>query len=288
MSQTLSISSVELLTRFDQDGYVIMPGVLAPHIIEDVREEMLKYVQQQADALMADGFIDDPMSDEPFETRLFKLYEHHMEKAPNQIRRKLHLKGMFGLFFHPAVLDAVELILGKEIQLYPNYTVRPKLPDHAATEVLWHQDAGYTAANKNHNDADPVNNLRMVNVWTPLVPATVENGCMQFVPASHKLGLVKHVHREYYLEIVEPQLTKRFADAVDLELNPGDVVLFSNLLFHRGQPNKTKQVRWSCDWRYQDATQSTMRGEVGHLARSKANPQQAVQSAEQWADLSFV
>ncbi len=83
-------------------------------------------------------------------------------------------------------------------------------------------------------------------------------------------------------------LEPRLAEAVDVECDPGDVVLFSNLLFHMGQDNMSDTVRWSADWRYQDATQSTMRSQRGHLARSKANPDQVVQSARQWAQLSFV
>ncbi|MBL4575277.1 MAG: hypothetical protein JKY51_04150, partial [Opitutaceae bacterium] len=46
-------------------------------------------------------------------------------------------------------------------------------------------------------------------------------------------------------------------------------------------------VRWSCDWRYQDATQSTIRENQGHLALSKIHPNKVVRSAEQWARLSF-
>jgi len=76
-------------------------------------------------------------------------------------------------------------------------------------------------------------------------------------------------------------------DAVNIETEPGDVVLFSNLLFHQGLPNRTKAVRWSSDWRYQDATQPTLRKEKGHLARSRKHPELAVGSAQEWTRLSF-
>lgn len=129
--------------------------------------------------------------------------------------------------------------------------------------------------------------LRMVNVWSPLVPATVENGCMQFIHCTHKLGVVPHVDRPHYLEIVESELKPRLKDAVDVEMDPGDVVLFSNLLFHRGRPNRSNMIRWSCDWRYQDATQPTLRTHQGHLAKSKIHPLKVVNSAAQWAGLKF-
>lgn len=292
MTAAIEVDVNELKARFDEEGFVILRRVLEPRAIADAGEDLKQLVEQQALQLLADGLIDDAMRHEPFETRLYKLYQKHMDKAPNSFRYELHLPGMFGLFFNPRVLDLAEAILGPEIRLYPNYTCRPKLPDHKATEVLWHQDAGYTASNwegKDHAAAEKLStaDLRMVNVWSPLVPATVENGCMQFIPRTHKLGVVPHVDRPFYLEIVEEELKPRLKDVVDIEMNPGDVVLFSNLLFHRGQPNRTQAIRWSCDWRYQDATQPTLRKHHGHLARSRRHPEQVVRDAQHWASLSF-
>ena len=211
---------------------------------------------------------------------------------PSHLRSELHWPGMFALFFDRQLLDIVENLLGAEIRLYPNYTVRPKLPDHSATQVLWHQDAGYTASGKHGDDPNAdsmtVDQLRMINVWSPLVPARPENGCMQFIPKSHLLGVVSHATKEYYLEIVEHELQPRLNDAVDIAVDPGDVVMFSNMLFRMGRPNRSHIVRWSCDWRYQDATQSTMRSNRGHIARSRSNPSAAVRDPEHWASLSFV
>ncbi|MBI4550847.1 MAG: hypothetical protein HY710_01120 [Candidatus Latescibacteria bacterium] len=59
------------------------------------------------------------------------------------------------------------------------------------------------------------------------------------------------------------------------------------MLFHQGLPNRSKTVRWSMDWRYQDATQPTLRKEHGHLARSRQRPEQEVKSADEWARLAF-
>ncbi|MEW6754992.1 MAG: hypothetical protein AB1505_29010 [Candidatus Latescibacterota bacterium] len=46
-------------------------------------------------------------------------------------------------------------------------------------------------------------------------------------------------------------------------------------------------MRWSADWRYQDATQPTLREQKGHLARSRQHPERTVRSAEEWARLAF-
>jgi ectoine hydroxylase-related dioxygenase (phytanoyl-CoA dioxygenase family) len=264
---------------FHERGYVIIKGLFSTEVLEAVRGAMSDLVDREAARLMAAGLITDPRASDSFGTRIMNLYADCPDEARSLFRPELHLPGLYPLFFHPGLLDLVDLLLGPELRLYPNYSARPKLPDNPRTLVLWHQDGGYTGG-----DAGI---LRMVNVWTALVPATVENGCMEFIPGTHRLGVVPHEAREYYLEIAEEYLAPRRDQAVAIETEPGDAVLFHNLLFHRGLPNRSNSVRWSLDWRYQDATQPTQRAENGHLARSSANSQAVVSGAEQWANLSF-
>jgi ectoine hydroxylase-related dioxygenase (phytanoyl-CoA dioxygenase family) len=283
-----------LNARFAQDGYVILRRFVEPAVVQDARAALAALVESHAGRLKAEGRLSDAdmAPDAPFETRLNEINRDRLEAAPTHFRRELHLAGLFGMFFHPPLLDRVESLLGPEIRLYPNYSARPKLPEHAPTEVLWHQDAGYTAQVQRPEagaaaGAAGAEALRMVNVWAPLVPATRENGCMQFIPGTHRLGVVPHVPGAHYLEIAEEHLAPCLPRAVDIELDPGDLVLFSNLLFHRGQPNRSRSIRWSLDWRYQDARQGTLRPEQGHLARSQAHLERVVATAEAWASLEF-
>lgn len=279
----------ENLGRFEEHGFVILREVIPTTVLNEVRAELESMVDDIARGLQAMDYIQDLRQGEPFETRLQSLFQSIPKLSPKSLRKNLHRKAMYGLLFCPQVLDLVESILGAELRLYPNYTVRPKFTDDAKTLVLWHQDAGYTnhSAKEKHQGLG-IEDLRMVNVWTPLVAARPENGCMQFIPGTHKLGVVSHEKREHYLEIVERELTPRLNDAIDVMVDPGDVVLFNNLLFHRGQANTSGKIRWSCDFRYQDASQPTLRPESGHLARSQANPDGVISTAEQWANASFV
>jgi ectoine hydroxylase-related dioxygenase (phytanoyl-CoA dioxygenase family) len=271
--------STELRSRFERAGYAIVRGLLEADAVAQARAAMATLVDRIAGPLLAAGRLQDAFADAPLETRLLRICARCPDAPPQLFRAELHLPGLFPIFFHPGLLDLVEPLLGPEIRLYPNYTARPKLPENARTLVLWHQDGGYTGG-----QADT---LRMVNVWTPLVPVTVENGCMEFIPGTHTLGMVPHEQREFYLEIAEEALAPYRDAAVPIEANPGDVILFHNLLFHRGLPNHAQTIRWSLDWRYQDAAQPTLRREHGHLARSRRHPEQAVRSAAQWASLSF-
>lgn len=275
-----------LKQRFHEDGYVILSGIIAPQLIGQIKEEMNKLVDRHAAKLLAAHRIGDPLLDLPFETRLYHLYKDCIDEAPKSFRTELHLAGLFHLFFHPDLLDIVERFLGNEIRLYPNYTARPKFPEWEGTQVLWHQDAGYTETQK-VDPAASTADLQMVNVWAPLVPVRPENGCMQFIPGTHKLGVVPHESKKHYLQIEQSYLEPHVQRAVDIAVDPGDIVLFNNLLFHQGQPNRSDTIRWSVDWRYQNAAQSTNRKDQGHIARSASNPAMAVQNAEEWAALDW-
>lgn len=45
-------------------------------------------------------------SDAAFETRLMLLYENYPDENPTIFRPELHREGFFGVFAHPALLDA--------------------------------------------------------------------------------------------------------------------------------------------------------------------------------------
>ncbi len=288
---TAELSIEQIITSFKKEGYVIIPNLIESSVVDGVRREMEQWVDKIANQQKAESKIKDLHTDAPFETRLHKIFMQCMQHAPTSIRSELHLPGMYPLFFHPKLLKIVQLLLGPEIRLYPNYTVRPKLPNHEGTKVLWHQDAAYTKTGAHGDDPNAtdisVEALHMVNIWSPLVPARPENGCMQIVPGTHLLNIVPHENKKHYLEITEKALQPHIKNAIDAICDPGDVILFSNLLFHCGQPNISDTIRWSCDWRYQDATQSTKRDTKGHLAASQIHPEQVVRSADQWAKLSF-
>ena len=99
-----------------------------------------------------------------------------------------------------------------------------------------------------------------------MVPVTKENGCVRVIPGSHKLDIVSLLPRQAqqkgaYLEI-DPEILKQHeSQAVDIELQPGDILLFKQQLIHSGNPNLSEGIRWSIDWRYQDSRVPTLRKE---------------------------
>jgi hypothetical protein len=305
--------SRSLYKRLEHDGYLVLRGMLPQETVAAARGVCEKIVDGLAAKLLAEGKIADLMEGEPFERRLAKLYEAHPEEAPTIFREELHAEGAKCLFFNGTLLDTVERILNtSEVRLYPNYALYPKMPQGAASATpaaaaddadpslqRWH--AGRMVPSDAHTGdevREAVNG--MINAWTPLVSTTKANGCIRVIPRSHMLDVValqpartqnvyQKAREEGYLEANGGAVTRFIRDGnfevVDLELEPGDVLLFKQRLVHSGRPNRTDTVRWSFDWRYQDAALPTLREEQGHIARSEAQPHAVVRDGRHWATL---
>jgi chlorinating enzyme len=81
---------------------------------------------------------------------------------------------------HPAVLDAVEDVIGPDILLF-HFTLQTK-EAHRDTVAHWHQDDAYF-------HLDPP---EQVTAWVALSEASELSGCMRMIPGSHKQGIANH------------------------------------------------------------------------------------------------
>jgi len=137
----------------------------------------------------------------------------------------------------PAVLDVMEDLLGPDLILY-NSQVLLK-PAFHGTSQPWHQDAAYL----------PIGRTNLVSCWIAIDEATVENGCMQFIPGTHNSGLVEHKSGRMLsaasggtaAAVQEISVDESKAQAVPAK--PGHGSLHHCLTFHGTPPNKTPHRR---------------------------------------------
>jgi non-heme Fe2+,alpha-ketoglutarate-dependent halogenase len=137
---------------------------------------------------------------------------------------------------HPAVLDAVESLVGPDVLLWDSSFIVKEPGD--GKRVSWHQDLTYWGL-------EPTESV--VSIWLALAPATVESGAMKMIPASH-LGPIRR-HRDTFAsdniltrgqEIAEEIDESR---AVDIVLAPGEMSLHHGRIFHGSQPNRSADRR---------------------------------------------
>jgi hypothetical protein len=122
-------------------------------------------------------------------------------------------------------------------------------PARKGTILPWHQDAG---------DSWDVDRDPLVTVWTALDPATMENGCVQIIPGSHRLGLLSDEGHT-----ITPEQAQRHCPEgkiIYLELQPGEAVLLHNWLLHRSDVNRTATPRRAFSVCYIDARTRSLQG----------------------------
>jgi phytanoyl-CoA hydroxylase len=271
--------------EFEENGYVILRNFIPKTTLTQVQIGVEALVEELAQQRLAEGLIPELYSEEPFNNRFKKIYENDQNSGPLQFTAELQKKEFFDLYSYPPLLKLVQSYLGDEVLLLMN-VIRIRAFPNEKYRSMWHQDTAYLGAGKNSESNKKFAALRFINCWAPLVPVNKENGCMEFIPGSHKCGFVKHVpmdpHGYLHIdpEILNPYLQAR--KAVDIELDVGDIVLFHNLIFHQGQENISGTLRWNADFRFRDANQDTLGKDRGHYIISSQFPEKLVVSGEDW------
>ncbi|MBL98976.1 MAG: phytanoyl-CoA dioxygenase family protein [Pirellulaceae bacterium] len=136
------------------------------------------------------------------------------------------------------IVQAMQILLGDEVYHYHHKMMIKQPRIGGAWE--WHQDYGYWY---NFGCLFPDMGSCMVAVDQ----ATTENGCLQVLKGSHKLGRVDHVRIGEQVG-ADPERVKaarqRF-ELVAVELEPGDGLFFHGNLLHCSDQNHSEHPRWS-------------------------------------------
>ena len=80
-----------------------------------------------------------------------------------------------------------------------------------------------------------------------LTPANKNNGCIQVIKGSHKLGRVNHgfAGEQVGADMVMVENALKTMDLVYVEIEPGDALFFHSNLLHRSAANESDKARWS-------------------------------------------
>lgn len=127
-------------------------------------------------------------------------------------------------------------LLGDSAEPMGNHAILK--PAHHGSPTPWHQDEAYWDAARDH---------RAISVWIPLQPATRSNGCMQFVPASHRGDVLAHrliAADSHGLQLADEHDVARATDsAVACPIAAGDATVHDGRTLHFAGPNTTDAPR---------------------------------------------
>jgi hypothetical protein len=146
---------------------------------------------------------------------------------------------IYGMFARcETVVNSAETLLDGEVYHYHSKMIMKDAKVGGAW--AWHQDYGYWYQNG-------VLYPDLTSAFIAVDPATRENGCMQVLSGSHRLGRIDHVltgdQAGADLERVR-EIEKRLP-LVYVEMDPGDVLFFHSNLLHRSDQNRSDKPRWA-------------------------------------------
>ena len=221
--------SPEALARYEHDGFFFPLDVLKPEEVATMRIQL-----------------------EDFEER----YESHPAVGHGAFRTSCHLFLPFlnGRIRHPAILGSVASLLGEDLLVWGTsfFTKEPRSADY----VAWHQDLHYWGLDARDE----------VTAWVALSQASVESGCMRFVPASH-IKEAPHADRPAKGAMLSrgQELIEAVDDsqAVNAPLLPGQMSLHHGLTFHTSMPNRADDRRIGFAIRYIKPSMRQAGGERG-------------------------
>jgi ectoine hydroxylase-related dioxygenase (phytanoyl-CoA dioxygenase family) len=137
--------------------------------------------------------------------------------------------------FRANALAIARQLLGPEAEPWFEHAICK--PAGIGAPTPWHQDEAHRY--------DPGVDYEQLSIWMPLQPATMENGCVQYIPGSHRGPVLEHRSldgdpRKSALECVAPFDR---AQADPCVLPPGGAAIHHCRTLHGAGPNKTGEPR---------------------------------------------
>lgn len=144
--------------------------------------------------------------------------------------------GFHDILWNPAFVMAASQLFGDQAVRFWHDQLFYKPPFNGGV-VAWHQDYSYWTR------TGPIQHL---TCWVGLDDATTENGCLHYIPGSHRWGLLKKPVLTGEMNglldcLTEAQLTQ--FKPVPAELKAGEAVFHHPLMVHGSMENKSPRPR---------------------------------------------
>lgn len=147
---------------------------------------------------------------------------------------------------NPRILDMMEQIHGPDIILWGSNMFHKRAEQGPATP--WHRDGRHWVMRP----------LVTTSVWIAVTDATLENGCLRFIPGSHAAKEFGEHYDSNEPGLIFPGSIREHefneSDAVDVEVEAGQMILFDAYTLHGAGPNRGMRDRAGYSLRFMPAT----------------------------------
>lgn len=244
--------TAEQRQTFDEQGYLLVQGILDEKAFELLRQVIIFAINARAKLLYDEGRISSLYEDLSFHHRLTQILRES-QNGPLlnwNWNKEVFSREIYDLATQPKILDIVASLIGPEITVNGDYWVRFKMPTGKQSIFPWHQDSIYYNGNADPNQRVTLSEQsQILTIWIPMVDVDERNGCLQVIPGSHKQGLRPSL-RDENGRLVPVEDVERWGNVENVNMRVGDILVFGNLTFHRSLENTSEEIRWSIDLRY--------------------------------------
>lgn len=211
----------QLINDFKRDGYILIKGFFSSQEVDKM------YSIAIADDLMKKNALD--LNDQTGKkTRLSLWFTPGNDVFGYMTRSK-------------RMIDAITPLLDSDSPVCHFHSKLMQKEPRVGGAWEWHQDYGYWYKNQ-FMFPD-----QLISVMVALTPANKQNGCLQVIKGSHKLGRVNHgfAGEQVGADMTMVNNALQTMPLVYCELDPGDALIFHSNLLHRSEANLSEHPRWS-------------------------------------------
>ncbi len=230
-----SVEGHDWKQEFLDNGYFIFRGLLDENELAVIRERV-RFIAEHAESyekLGIGNLKEVGQETSPHKDPLHRFYRLNAAAYHNETIWKT-------MIANPRTIALVRSVMEDDFCVNAGgFFLKP--PGHGSA-VPWHQDTG--AWNMPPAPFDPDEPF-IFDYWLAIDRATKENGCLQLLPKSHKLGRLAHVKKGDYLSEVDPEAHGYdiVKDSAICEMNGGDIVVWHQNALHYSGPNRSDQQR---------------------------------------------
>lgn len=244
------------LDFYNKNGYLKLTGFLDKSQIEKLRIEAKNiFIRQFIEQKYINNNSD--LNEENFNHFLFQFFKDNLDCFINCGKQIQHLISLHKLSLEDKIIQKIQQLGLKS----PIISTRPVLyfnHKNLSKEKVYHTvDA--------HQDWRSMQgSLNSMVVWIPLIDINKDLGALEIIPKSHLLGLRADNLMKGFGMVHLTEKEKN--DFLTVEVEQGDILIFSSFLIHQSGKNTMNKPRWSCHFRYNDLDEPTF------LKRKYAHP----------------
>jgi len=194
-----------------------------------VNDQPQAFTQAQIDQFNENGFIEPVRLFEGDALKRMQRFFRENDARMKQMKAEaktfisLHhvLPGLYDIVAYPRTVNYLRDLMGNNVVCHTSDFINK--PPQQTKGGGHHQDATFNAMN-----------ARSFIIWLAVEDADVENGCMWFIPGSHKRGVVQCDTGHY---VIDPS---QYGQEIPCEVPAGYGVFMSDVLMHSSPPNRSQ------------------------------------------------